>query len=916
MINLFFFLKFKSQLRRTRPDIVRQVDESLARSIFDAGGKITGDRFVISAVFNEETIGFWLDIFILIENLIKNIEVSPEFFGYSLVISSKPPDSPELLARYLSSHSGIFADEKTAKRLVPYAVFEKPSEWLKNVKKRKYGCGSYYRIKELRNFKMTAVRDLEVQNKVFRILQQEGKKNTLLLGPSYLQKRGALISYCEKINDDFPPLKVCFESIGLGSIVDIWSLSIRSLASGQFSGSSAEEIDNLWEFLFCERIRDEISEYVNRCVRRFLFLVFEFYLGLAAKKNQIPVLTLENVHLAETNAMDLLLDTLSEVTRNNGQKFLILGTGEDNINKNKMQQWENIFVNIKVIDDIKINTLYYPKLSADLWEIIYALSLFSRYFSPELFQRLFEEDGKNPVMITRAFSILHSLGIIDSLREPRLIKTHFEEYASKILGEKTGRVKALACERLLGWAVRRNINPCFRLLTIIAEMDGVKHIDDLLLLKSISSDIVNKTTKVIDTAMNNGQFDELVKEKAIPIKNIYMTSKALLSGYEKDIENAFIDVQLKNLTSGCDIFPVLKAQIIVNLCGYYLGRHDEREAAEKAKEAILLGQSKNSFCLPQAYRLFSLVCLSKQQVNETIEYLGFALTNAERNGNNHELAISAYYAAAAQFLYGDVFNASHLARKSIEQSLSAGHPDWADRSRFLEGRLELELGHYSEALEIFEGLRNEPYGSMTCDKENLLAAWSYRCKNYLNDFETKKPEPANYDAGLFEIEAAYLSGDYKKAVELSASLKNPFAAENFLYSEQADWRSGFAQCEHLYFTKGEIQNRMISLFHALSLSRLSKEGNEEAITGIQQILRDEKLCEMDPWDAFYFYAKYRILEQSGASLVDMSTAVSMAFKRLQRRAGRIEDIETRRQYLNGPRWNRELSMAAKEFKLI
>jgi len=91
---------------------------------------------------------------------------------------------------------------------------------------------------------------------------------------------------------------------------------------------------------------------------------------------------------------------------------------------------------------------------------------------------------------------------------------------------------------------------------------------------------------------------------------------------------------------------------------------------------------------------------------------------------------------------------------------------------------------------------------------------------------------------------------------------------------------------------------------------------DEAIQGIQKIIRDEKLCDMDPWDAFYFYAKYRILEQCGASHVDMSTAVSMAFKRLQRRACRIEDIETRHQYLNGPRWSRELSLAAKEFKLI
>ena len=127
MVYLFFFLKFKSQLRKTRTDIVRQIDESLARSITDAGGKITGDRFVISAVFSEETIGFWLDMYILIEDLKKNIESSKELFGYSLVISGRYPDSPEFLCRFLSSYSGVFVDDKAAKKLIPYASFEKPS---------------------------------------------------------------------------------------------------------------------------------------------------------------------------------------------------------------------------------------------------------------------------------------------------------------------------------------------------------------------------------------------------------------------------------------------------------------------------------------------------------------------------------------------------------------------------------------------------------------------------------------------------------------------------------------------------------------------------------------------------------------------------------------------------------------------
>jgi len=912
MINLFFFLKFKSQLRRTNPDLVGKVDESLLRAINDAGGKITGDRFVISAVFNENTIGFWLDMYILIENLKTSIEASEEFFGYSLVICGKQPDSPELLCRFLSGISGVFVDDKAAKKMIPYASFDRPSEWLKGIKKRKYGCGSYYKINKLKVFKPVAANDSDLQNSLIDAFEHEKGKNTLALCPFNFQIRRGLYDYYYTLNKEFPPLIISFDSIGIGPLVDIWSLNIRSLISGQ----PTEEIDNLWEFLFRERIRDEVSEYIIRCARRYLFLIINFYIDVAIKKKKTPILLLENIHLAENNAISLLIDSLAEINKSNNNKLLVLGTGEIGISREKLIQWEGIFKTVAKIDGNKANTIYYPKLSIDLWEIIYAVSIFSRYFSPELFQRLFEEEDKNPVMITKAFSILYKMGVIDNLREPRLMTRLYEEHACKILDEKTARIKAIVCDRLLNWAARRNLNPCFRLLTIIANLDGVKQIDELLLLKSFSSDIVNKTFSAIETAINNGQFEKMVSVKAASIRHIYQTSKALITGSEKEIETTFNENQLDNLGTLYDQFPVLKAQILVNHSGFHLGRHDEKGAAEKAKEAILIGQSKNSFCLPQAYRLFSLVCLSKQKMNETIEYLGFALSNAEKVGNYHEMSLSAYYSAAAQFLYGDVCHAADLASKSIKQSLASGRPDWADRSRFLEGRIKFDLGFYKEAHDIFEGLLKEPYGSMTCEKENLMAAWIYRSRIYFDDPNIPKPQPANHDADLFEIEAAYLCGDYKRAVELSSSHNNPFVEENFLYTEQADWRSGFAQCEHLYFTHGEIQNRMISLFHSLALSRLSKDGCEEALHDMQKILRDEKLCEMDPWDAFYFYAKYRIQVQAEASQVDMSTAVSMAFKRLQKRAGRIDDNETRRQYLNGSRWNKELSAAAKEFKLI
>jgi len=104
----------------------------------------------------------------------------------------------------------------------------------------------------------------------------------------------------------------------------------------------------------------------------------------------------------------------------------------------------------------------------------------------------------------------------------------------------------------------------------------------------------------------------------------------------------------------------------------------------------------------------------------------------------------------------------------------------------------------------------------------------------------------------------------------------------------------------------------------MAMSRLPAAAGPErdaAIQKLQRIMRNE-VPELDPNDAFYFYAYYRILKDTHAPEVDMNTAISMAFKKLQKRASRIDDNETRRSFLFQHRWNGALSAAAKEHKLI
>jgi hypothetical protein len=84
---------------------------------------------------------------------------------------------------------------------------------------------------------------------------------------------------------------------------------------------------------------------------------------------------------------------------------------------------------------------------------------------------------------------------------------------------------------------------------------------------------------------------------------------------------------------------------------------------------------------------------------------------------------------------------------------------------------------------------------------------------------------------------------------------------------------------------------------------------------MEHIIRND-LPETDPYDAFYMYSYYRILKLAEAPDVDMNTAISIAFKRLQKRASRIDDNETKRTFLFTHYWNSSLAAAAKEHKLI
>ncbi|MCL1994498.1 MAG: hypothetical protein FWG66_16260 [Spirochaetes bacterium] len=985
MAEFLFYTRFKSQLQRTRPVLMRQLEKTILKSITDAGGKSTGDRQFLKAAFNENAIGFWLDMRLLLEIIEETLEKKEDLlYGYSMIISKAPIDTPEQVSRVLSiCGGGIFFDKDAAKGMAPYAIIDEPEKWLEKRMVKKHKIRGFYRLRDLKNLSSGEKKTSVLVENISLRLAQGATRNTLLLGPAFSNKRKSLRHYCQGLNGGFPPLAVCFGRGALNALIDAYTPRLQSVFSeaaqvaaqnaaqlaaqseaqlaAQPAGQVAEqdsaqiaeqadvqidvqveeifqveqnaalaaaladaqaeakavasavaEIDKMWEALFKERLRDEVTPFFAQKTQDFFAKLLEVYFNMATAQKRAPVLLLIDIQLVEKSAEKVLFDIFAGTQADLVGKFFVMGTCEESLSIDSLRKWEYVFKRIVKTEAVKQDSFNLSSLPSELVEVAYTLFLFGRHYPYSLFPKLMEEEGKNQQMVSKVLSFLVGMGVIESTVDTEPSIEGFLFKAEQVLGKKTEPIKAMVIRRLLAWVKRGKISPCFRLLSVIKELDETTKISEQLIVEAIVSDLHRGTFASLLLADKTWQLKKISgDDRADSVRYILQTMRFLLLGSEQDIYAIF-----NSSMPECANHPVLKSQSLVNISAYHLGTRNTAAAMKTIKEAVMLSQDKNNYCLPQLYRLFSLAHLSKQQIGQAVDYLSFAVAAAEKADNHYELSISYYYAAVYQYLFGNLSQAALLAGKSFDFSVKAGRTGWADRARFMEGRIAFEIGSYKKAQDIFEELRKNPLDRSSGEKEQVLAAWHYRARVYLLNPLVPKPLTGGADADLFELEAAYMASDHKRCLELSKTLGKAEYKIDFYFTEQPDWRSGFAQCELMYFAYPDLFKRIISTYQSLSLCHLSDKGKNEAIQNMQNLLRVERFSEIDPWDVFYHYAWYKILEHTKMGQVDISTAISGAFKRLQRRAVRIDDVEVRRLYLNLSRWNGALCESAKEFKLM
>ena len=898
MVQIAFFLRFRNQLQRIRPELIPRLEDAVVHAIKEAGGKITGEHSFMRASFNENSPGFWLDMLLLIETLTQTLEKAAlDLHGYSLLLGKEVPETANVCRFLAGGKGGVFFDAAAAQAMRPYITVEDQGKWTDAA--RKYGTNPLFRLNAIKIFVPMARVEFPLRMNA-RLTDQNRRSAVLVAGQSIEGKRDKIylrIAGFANSGDsgDVPPLYIRFGSGELNALTDAWA--------GWKHPPLNEELYTSWEFLFRQRLIGRPSPFTIRTARRFCKLLLNSHCRTQSGKT--PVIILEDIRNAEPITADIVIEALKECPH-----FLVVGICTGELTNAVVEKWKSLFPQLVRANAEESSWQQIPELPLDLWEIGYACFLLGRYFPPDLISQLLEEAGKSPLTISRAFSLLYSLRVIDTPLDPRPWHGNFRQCAEAALGERKDRIRITVRNLLLAWVAKKKIKPCLHLLEILKDLGSAEAIDDSLILQSIHGDLYGTDRTLLENIRNSRILETTAGNARAPILlYIVETLLALHSGNANRIHAAFTLPPPDTAE-----FPLLKAQVLLNQSLYHVGSRKIDSAMEAVKEASMLCQGKNAILLAQVYRLFALTSLLLRRIGETIDYLGFALENAAKSGEYQDIGMSAYYAAAVQLLYGNLSRAKALAEKACRHFLKAGNPEWADRSRFLMGRVAFETGSCQQAFDLFEDIRLKPEGASLPEKNNLLETWAGRARTFLKPTHTAKATKGR-DADIFEIEALCIAGNYSRAAEITG-YTSPSAGDEFLGIEHPDWRSGFAQCELLCFSWDDVHNRIFNAYRSIAQCSLSPAFSTAAKQTMQNALRSGQFPEIDPYDVFFHYAWYRVLELSESSQVDISTAVSAAFKRLQSRAGRIDDAETRQLYLEQPFWNKALEQAARALKLV
>jgi tetratricopeptide (TPR) repeat protein len=918
-------LKFHRQIKRTRPEVFSFLEKAIVEQASTSGAKVRQEQRFMIASFDENSLAITLDLLLLVEKIRSaTASVSANIYGWTAAIfrGSAGDDLPMLFRSFPvntgdgsggeNSLGGIWCHDSLREELEQFVQFGTTLHF-----EQRFPlilAEGFAPIESIRHIKKPGLR-FPLRKKIIPILEEKRFENCLIAAPPFSGKSDSVEFFAGLLQNDFPPLIIRFgeECAGLACFSASLDGNVQNLLKVHISATEMRDILSLRSVINRYFLGRQIFPYLFENTQNFFATLLAAYYKAADNLNKIPVIILENIHNASAQAAKIFFSALNTIPEK--LPATILGTS---IAKKLTGEWQNLFKHIFSIqpsETVQQCAEIVPELPRPLWEIVYILCLFRKHFPYNELKTLFYEEGKNELFCERVFFMLEEYGVARSKEDPKILFPNLEKIASNILGGKSIFIQNIVSNRLCVWVSSGRLKNTFDLMAVLHELG--KDIDDRLLLDSILNDVTSGTFLCVKKNIKNGRFAHICGEnRAVSLRYIFEMLKVLLFGNEKEVKNVFAAVEGKQKSQKSQI-PLYQAEESSITALYRLGINDKPAAMEAAKKSVLFSQDSPKFgSLSRVYRIMALVNLSQGRLSDAMDYITFATDNAEKNGDHDELALSGYYASGIYFLFGNISKARRLIDLSAKSASISGRMQWFKRSVFFTGRIMFETGNYVQALSLFENLLIKMDEKSETAAYQTVCAWIYRCKIYSGSAVFAEPIKDTLDFSLFEIEGFYFAGDYENVIKKADVFMKNIPGPAFQFIEQTDWSSGFTGIEFIFFDKRDFIVRFITAYRNLSLCRIKKQNMTDNIHNMEYLMRNERFTNSDSNDPFFFYAYYCVLAEIDAPEVDKNTAISMAFKRLQSRASRIDDLDTKRNFLNMPFWNKALYQAAKDHKLI
>jgi tetratricopeptide (TPR) repeat protein len=925
MVECVFLLKFHQQIKRTRPEVFSFLEKAIAEQASASGAKVRREQRFMVASFDENSLAITLALLLLVEKIQSAAaSVSENIYSWTVAIfkGSAGDDLPMVFRSFPVNTGNSLGGENSLGDIWCHASLrEELEQFMQFGKTLHFEQGNpsmpaegFVLIESIRQIKKQGVR-FSLKKKIVPLLEEKRFENCLIVAPSFSGKSDSVEFFAGLLQNDFPPLIIRFGegSAGLGCFSASLNSKVQNLLSVHIPAAEMRDILSLCTVINRQFLLRQMSPYLFENAQLFFTRLLTAYYNAAHNLKKIPVIILEDIHNAKEEAEKIFFSALKTIPEKS--PATILGTS---LAKKLPDEWRYLFKHIFTIrlsETCRQFTEIVPDLPKALWEIAYVLCLFRKYFPYNELKTLFREEGKNELFFERVFFMLEEYGVARSKDEPKILFPDFEKIASNILGERSVFIQNIVSNRLCAWVSSGRLKNTFDLMVALHDLG--KELDDRLLLDSILNDVISGMFVGIKKNIKNGRFARICGEnRTDSLRYIFETLKVLLFGNEKEVKNIFVAIEGKRKTQK-DHIPLYQAEEYSITALYRLGLNDKQAAMEAAKRSVLLSQDDPKFeSLSRVYRIMALVNLSSGRLSDAMDYIAFATDNAEKNGDYDELALSGYYSSCAHFLFGNISKAKRLIDLSTKSASISGRMGWFKRSVFFTGRIMFEIGYYVHALSLFEDLLTKMDKKSETVAYQTVGAWIYRCKIYSGDAISAEPIKGSLDFSLFEIEALYFAGDYENVIKKADVFMENIPVPAFQFVEQPDWSSGFTGIEFILFDKRDFLVRFATAYRSLSICRIKNRDITEVIHNMEYLMHNARFTNSDSNDPFFFYAYYCVLAEMDAPEVDKNTAISMAFKRLQSRASRIDDLDTKRHFLNLPFWNKALYQTAKDHKLI